>query len=172
MDVHVDSPPASGLTYEEWVTERVPSLLRFAYLVTRSQDAAEEAVQSALTDALRHWERVRRTQDPDAYVRRMVVNAHVSAWRRWGRRETAVAEVREQEHGDPADIQVRRDLVWEVCGELPTRQRAAVVLRFYEDLDYPEIAGVLGISEVTARTHVHRALTALRARLTEEDRHG
>jgi RNA polymerase sigma factor (sigma-70 family) len=59
-----------------------------------------------------------------------------------------------------------------VCGELPTRQRAAVVLRFYEDLDYPEIAGVLGISEVTARTHVHRALTALRARLTEEDRHG
>jgi RNA polymerase sigma-70 factor (sigma-E family) len=171
VDVHVDSPSASGLTYEEWVTERVAALLRFAYLVTGSQDAAEEAVQSALTEALRHWERVRRTNDPDAYVRRMVVNAHVSAWRRWGRRQSAVADVRGVEHGDPADAQARRDLVWDLCGELPARQRAALVLRFYEDLDYPEIARVLGISEVTARTHVHRALTALRARLTEEDRH-
>lgn len=172
MDVGVDSPPVSGFTYEEWVSGRVPALLRFAYLVTRSQDAAEEAVQSALTDALRHWDRVRRTDDPDAYVRRMVVNAHVSAWRRWGRRESAVAEVRERGQGDPADTHAQRDLVWEVCGELPARQRAAVVLRFYEDLDYPEIAAALGITEVTARTHVHRALSTLRTRLTEEDRDG
>ncbi len=172
MDVDVDSPPASGLTYEEWVNGRVPALLRFAYLVTRSQDAAEDAVQSALTDALRHWDRVRRTRDPDAYVRRMVVNAHVSGWRRWGRRESPVPDVRDRALPDPAAAHAQRDLVWEVCGALPTRQRAAVVLRFYEDLDYPEIAAVLGISEVTARSHVHRALAALRTRLTEEDRDG
>ena len=172
MDVDVDSPPASGLTYEEWVSGRVPALLRFAFLVTRSQDAAEEALQSALTDALRHWDRVRRAHDPDAYVRRMVVNAHVSGWRRWGRRESPVADLRERTVADPAEAAARRDLVWDVCGTLPARQRAAVVLRFYEDLDYPEIAAVLGITEVTARTHVHRALAALRTRLTEEDRDG
>jgi len=110
----VDSPPVSVLTYEEWVSGRVPALLRFAYLVTRSQDAAEEAVQAALTDALRHWDRVRRTHDPDAYVRRMVVNAHVSASRRWGRRESAVAEVRERGHGDPADAGPAPETEWVV----------------------------------------------------------
>ena len=62
------------------------------------------------------------------------------------------------------------DAVWAICAELPPRQRAAVVLRFYEDLDYPEIAQLLGCSEATVRSHVHRALGALRSRLAEEDR--
>ena len=58
-----------------------------------------------------------------------------------------------------------------MCGSLPRQQRAAVVLRFYEDLDYPEIAEVLGVAEGTVRSHVHRALAALRTELTQEDGH-
>ena len=58
-----------------------------------------------------------------------------------------------------------------MCEALPRQQRAAVVLRFYEDLDYPEIAAVLGLAEATVRSHVHRALAALRVELSQEDGH-
>ncbi len=158
------------LTFDAWVGARVPSLMRFAYLVTGSQDAAEEAVQNALTKACEQWPRIRRTTDPDRYVRRMVANAHVSAWRRFGRRVSPVAEVRLSEVGpDPADRVAGADAVWRVCSGLPRQQRAAVVLRFYEDLEYAEIAAILEVTEATARSHVHRALAALRAELERGD---
>ncbi|WP_242665248.1 MULTISPECIES: sigma factor [unclassified Nocardioides] len=118
-------------SFDEWVEARVAALLRCAYLVTGSQHAAEDAVQSALTRACEGWSRVRRTTDPDAYVRRMVVNAHVSAWRRSGRRELVVAEVRDTETADHAADIATGDAVWRVCAMLPPQQRAAVVLRVY-----------------------------------------
>ncbi len=155
--------------FEQWATARLASLVRFAYLVTGSQHAADDAVQTALTSACARWDRVSRTDDPDVYVRRMVVNAHVSAWRRAGRREVTVAEPLERTSSDLADGVVRDDVVWRVCEALPPQQRAAVVLRFYEDLDYGEIARVLDVTEATARSHVHRGLTALRQTLAEEE---
>lgn len=163
-------PRTSGrdLSFDDWVAARVPGLMRFAYLVTGSQHAAEDAVQTALTKACETWSRVAHTDDPDVYVRRMVVNAHVSAWRRTGRRELTVAEVRDSSGVDPAESVARDDAVWRVCSTLPPQQRAAVVLRFYEDLDYPEIARVLGVAEATVRSHVHRGLAALREQLTKE----
>ena len=170
MDVGVaeQSTAAGTPSFEEWATARVPALLRFGYLLTGSQHAAEEAVQTALTRACEKWARVSRTADPDTYVRRMVVNAHVSAWRKTGSRELSVADVREVPSTplrDPADRIATDDAVWRMCAGLPARPRAAVVLRYYEDLDYPEIAAVLGCSQATARSYVHRALTALRAQL-------
>ncbi|MFZ1412327.1 MAG: RNA polymerase sigma factor, partial [Micropruina sp.] len=66
---------------------------------------------------------------------------------------------------DPADRVVAADQVWRLCGELPPAQRAAVVLRFYEDLSFAEIAEALGCREATARSHVHRAMVLLRSRL-------
>lgn len=60
-------------------------------------------------------------------------------------------------------------VAWELCRELPPNQRAAVVLRFHEDLDYAEIARVLDCAEATARSHVHRALRTLRTRLEGTD---
>lgn len=170
MDVVVSSP-----TFDEWVTSRVPGLLRFAYLVTGSQDAAEEAVQNALTKACEQWPRIRRTAEPESYVRRMVANAHISSWRRFGRRVTPVADVHDsgQTRGrDLADAVVEDDAVWRVCASLPRQQRAAVVLRFYEDLDYAEIAATLEISEVTARSHVHRGLARLRVELERTEPEG
>lgn len=98
----------------------------------------------------------------------MVVNAHVSAWRRAGRRESPVAVVHDRAQVDVADAVARHDAVWRLCRGLPAQQRAAVVLRYYEDLDYPEIATVLGVAEPTARSHVHRALAALRRELEQE----
>ena len=158
-------------SFDEWATARVPSLLRFGYLVTGSADAAEDAVQTALAQALSSWDRVSGAGDPERYVRRMVANAHVSGWRAFGRRVSPVAEVRDSpDHGhDPADSLVRHDAVWRVCRALPERQRAAVVLRFYEDLDYPEIAATLGCAEATVRSYVHRALAALRVELERQE---
>jgi RNA polymerase sigma-70 factor (sigma-E family) len=174
VDVVVTDRPADASTFEDWATARVPALLRFAYLVTGSQQAAEDAVQDALTSACAKWDRVSRTEDPEAYVRRMVVNANISGWRRT-RRESPVEAVRETgretSYADPARRVDTSDAVWRVCASLPRQQRAAVVLRFYEDLDYPEIAGVLGLAEATVRSHVHRALAALRTELSQEDGH-
>ena len=170
MDVMVT---ASELSFDEWVGARVPGLLRFAYLVTGSQDAAEEAVQTALTTTCEQWTRIRRTSDPDAYVRRMIANAHVSAWRKFGRKVSPVAEVTSAASADPAEAVARGDAVWRVCSALPRQQRAVVVLRFYEDLDYAEIARILEITEVTVRSHIHRALAHLRAELERgESDHG
>ena len=159
-------------SFDDWVEARVAALLRFAYLVTGSQHAAEDAVQSALTRACEKWSRVRRTTDPDAYVRRMVVNAHISAWRRSGRRELSVVEVRDTAVDDHAGAIATGDAVWRVCATLPPQQRAAVVLRYYEDLEYAEIAAILGVAQATARSHVHRALATMRAELEQEDHDG
>jgi RNA polymerase sigma-70 factor (sigma-E family) len=174
VDVGVDpgveeSPRAVvDLTFDAWATARVPGLLRFAYLVVGSQHAAEDAVQDALTAACVKWSTVSRTRDPDAYVRRMIVNAHVSGWRRT-RRESPVELVRSAPVESVADRVSTEDAVWRVCQRLPRQQRAAVVLRFYEDLDYPEIAQLLGLAEPTVRSHVHRALAALRVELTAQE---
>jgi RNA polymerase sigma-70 factor (sigma-E family) len=162
----VDVDVATEPTFEEWVGTRAPALLRFAYLVTGSQQAAEDALQTALATACEKWGAIRRADDPDLYVRRMIANAHISAWRRFGRRVSPVAEVFGAGAApDPADRFASDDAVWRVCLGLPAQQRAAVVLRFYEDLDYREIAAVLGVAEATVRSHIHRALTRLRDEL-------
>lgn len=173
MDVGVTERADRGAgtepDFDAWVEARVPALLRFAYLVTGSQQAAEDAVQSALVNACEKWSHVSRRDDPDAYVRRMVVNAHISAWRRAGRRESPVALVRDSTVADPAHAVADQDAVRRMCATLPPQQRAAVVLRFYEDLEYAEIAAVLDVAEATARSHVHRALAALRRELGSPD---
>ncbi|WGL51221.1 SigE family RNA polymerase sigma factor [Nocardioides sp. BP30] len=157
--------------FDEWVAARSTALLRFAYLLTGSQSEAEDAVQSALERALARWQRVARTEDPETYVRRMIVNEHISLWRRWRRRVSPVAVVRETVGGqaDLAETVASADVVRRLCAALPATQRAAVVLRYYQDLDYREIAALLGCAEATARSHVHRALQALRHELAGED---
>ena len=169
-DAARSAQPSAPPSFDDWVAARGPSLLRFAFVVTGSQHAAEDAVQDALARACEKWSRVSRTTDPDSYVRRMIVNAHVSRWRRTRRESPVESVLAADPHPDHADRLGTDDAVWAVCRSLPPRQRAAVVLRFYEDLDYPEIAALLGCSEVTVRSHVHRALAALRARLSEEER--
>ncbi|WP_281178379.1 sigma factor, partial [Nocardioides jensenii] len=80
--------------FESWVTARGQGLLRFAYVLTGNAADAEDVVQDALSRAIGAWPRICAADDPDAYVRRMVVNAHTSWWRKFRRKESPVAEVR------------------------------------------------------------------------------
>ncbi|MFD7160295.1 SigE family RNA polymerase sigma factor [Kribbella sp. NPDC059898] len=156
--------------FDEWVAVRGAALLRFAYLVTRDHSRAEEAVQDALIAAYSRWSRICRAQDPEAYVRRSIVNADISRWRRFFRRETPTSDTGSADAApDPADAQADHDAVWALCATLPPKQRAAVVLRYYEDLPDAEIALILDCSPATVRSQIHRALASLRTAIGTEE---
>jgi RNA polymerase sigma-70 factor (sigma-E family) len=172
MEAALAAPEAhtSAIDFELWVTEKADALLRFAYILTGDRTLAEDAVQDALTTACARWSRVSRADDPEAYVKRMVVNAHISWWRRFRKREAPAAEPSRTAPPSPDGTAARADAeaIWALCATLPDRQRAAVVLRFYEDLSYAEIAALLHCAEATARSHVHRALAVLKTTLSKE----
>jgi RNA polymerase sigma-70 factor (sigma-E family) len=162
--------------FDEWVVSNSERLLRFAYVITGSKSAAEEALQSTLAKAYEKWERISSVENPVSYVRRMIVNAHVSWWRRIGSRQARSASLPDDNVGmidlaapDFTDQITLSELVWQCCLELPPMQRAAVVLRFYEDLTYAEIAAILKCPEATARSWVHRGLVALRLAIEDEE---
>jgi RNA polymerase sigma-70 factor (sigma-E family) len=170
MEAALVAEAEGELDFEVFVSERADALLRFAYVLTGDTTLAEDAVQDALTTACARWGRVSRADDPEAYLKRMVVNAHISWWRRFRRRESPTAEVVATAPPAPDGSADRADAeaVWELCKRLPDKQRAAVVLRFYEDLSYAEIAQLLHCAEATARSHVHRALAVLKDTLSKE----
>jgi RNA polymerase sigma-70 factor (sigma-E family) len=165
-----DVPP----DFDTWVQQRGSALLRFAYLVTRDRGRAEEAVQDALVSAYPRWSRIQRAGDPESYVRRSIVNADISRWRKFFRRETPISDASLFIGAAPdhAGDQAEQDAVWRLCASLPTKQRAAVVLRYYEGLPDAEIAEILGCTAGTVRSQIHRALVSLRTTLsaTEEVR--
>lgn len=158
---------ARVVDFDEWVAARGDALFRLAFVITGNRADAEDAVQDALSRALPRWDRIRQTDDPDAYVRRMVINAHTSWWRTFRRRESPVAEVSLGDTGGP-DVE-EHDRVWQACLRLPTDQRVAVVLRYYEQREYAEIADLTGVREGTVRSRVSRGLVALRAELEDDD---
>ena len=157
--------------FDTWVAARGPGLLRLAYTLTGNRADAEDVVQDALARALARWSRISVVEDVNAYVRRMVVNGHTSWWRRWRRRETPAAEVRTDatvagpDDGVPHDDRRR---IWLACQALPEAQRTAIVLRYYEQLEYAEIAALTGVREGSVRSRVSRGLAALRTELGEE----
>ncbi|MBO2464739.1 SigE family RNA polymerase sigma factor [Actinomadura violacea] len=147
--------------YAAYVTERSPRLLRTAYLLCRDWAQAEDLLQTALVKAWRAWRRV--GDNPDPYVYRILVNTHASwAKRRWrGERPTE----RPPDGPDPADgIRAAEDkaVLWDALGRLPQRQRATVVLRFFEDLSEPQVAAILGCSVGTVKSQTSKALAKLR----------
>jgi len=158
---------ARVVDFDEWVAVRGDALYRLAYVLTGNRTDAEDVVQEALSRALPRWSQILEADDPDAYVRRMVVNAHTSWWRRFRRRESPVAEVRLGESSDP-DV-AEQDRVWRACLALPPDQRVAVVLRYYEHRDYDEIADLTAVREGTVRSRVSRGLAALRTELEDDD---
>lgn len=161
---------AEPTDFAEWVAARGPSLQRFAYLVTRSADDAPDLVQEALARAYPRWADLARRGTADAYVRRSIVNGNISGWRK-RRRLVSVAEPEEYVASAPSTDAAHddADAAWQLCAELPARQRAAVVLRFYEDLSFAQIAVILDCPEATARSYVHRAVRTLRERLSESE---
>ncbi len=157
---------ASEADFDDWVAARGAGLLRFAYVLTGNAADAEDVVQDALSRALPAWSRICAADDPDAYVRRMVVNAHTSWWRKFRRRESPVAEVRLDGVADPAPYD---DRLWQACVRLPEDMRTAVVLRFYEDMEYADISALTGVREGSVRSRVSRGLARLRQELGEDD---
>jgi RNA polymerase sigma-70 factor (sigma-E family) len=161
---------AGAGSYDDVVLAHAPALLRLGVMLTGNAPDAEDLLQSTMLRAVRHGDRIAGMAAPAAYLRRIMLNEHLSLGRRAARRVRAVpvAEVPEHPTADagPDD----RDQVWRWLATLRPQQRAVLVLRFYEDLPDAEIAPLLGCSEATVRSHAFRGLAALRARLTEEDR--
>jgi RNA polymerase sigma-70 factor (sigma-E family) len=151
------------VTFEEYVLARGPALVRLARLLVGDDHRADDLVQDVLARAYPRWGRIARADHPDLYVRRMLVNARNSWWRRALHREVPVPAVRDLPSGaDHGGASADRDALWRLVSALPERQRAVLALRFYEDLDDTAIAGILGCSPVTVRTHAMRGLATLR----------
>ena len=142
-----------------YVAERSSRLLRTAYLLCRDWATAEDLVQTALTKAWLAWGRV--GDDPDPYVYRILVNTHASWWRRRWHRETPTGELPDLPAFEEAGFE-DRDVLWTALGHLGERERAAVVLRYFADLEHAAIAEILGCSPVTVRTKISRSLAKLR----------
>lgn len=154
---------------ENFLESRAPRLLRVAVLLTGRTHDAEDLVQDVLATVVLRWRRVRRADDVDAYVRRMLVNAWISRSRRMSSKElvhhdVVTSDVRSPAQPDPARQVVDAQVLWDAVTTLPPRQRAAVVLRFYEDLPDVDAAAALGCSTGNFRVLVHRGVAALRER--------
>jgi RNA polymerase sigma-70 factor (sigma-E family) len=160
--------PDAEARFSEFVAARQQALLRTAYLLTSDLHSAEDLVQISLAKAYLAWDRMRDPRAVEAYVRKIMVNEHTSWWRRaWRRNERSTDTLPESPAtDDPAGFE-SRDAMWELVQTLPPKQRAAVVLRYYEDLSEAETARVLGCSIGTVKSQTSRALGALRGRLAE-----
>jgi RNA polymerase sigma-70 factor (sigma-E family) len=146
--------------FEAYVVARGDALHRTAYLLTHDHALAEDLVQTALAKAWPAWGRIQT--EPDAYVRKVIVNTFATWWRRrWnGERPTeTLPDVASADHGDA--VATRAGLV-DALALLPRRQRAVVVLRYFEDLTEAQTADVLGISIGTVKSQTSKALARLR----------
>ena len=154
---------ARTMAFEEFVVARSERLLRTAYLLTRDHALAEDLLQTALAKAWSSWHRIEA--DPESYVRRIIVNTFATWWRRRWNGELPTEELPEPGASDPArggpDVATSTDL-WAAVGRLPKRQRAVIVLRFYEDLSEADTAMLLGVSAGTIKSQTAKALAKLR----------
>jgi RNA polymerase sigma-70 factor (sigma-E family) len=148
---------ADQAVFDDFVDSRSPALLRTAFLLTGDRGLAEDLLQTALVKAWSAWNRI---DDPEPYVRRILTTTYVSWWRRRWHGEVPTDALPELQHED-GPIGDREDL-WAALGRLPRRQRAVVVLRYYEDLAEAQVAEVLGISVGTVKSQASKALARLR----------
>jgi len=149
--------------FEEFMTSRWPGLVRLAFGLTGDRWLAEDLAQTALASAYASWWRVCRADDPDAYVRRILINASKSRLRRRRVSEQPAATAPEAAVSDPTTSVDERSALLAALQELPRRQRAVVVLRYLEDLTDAQTGALLGCSASTVRSQAARALAKLRA---------
>lgn len=150
--------------FERFAEARMPALLRYAHLLTGDPHAAEDLVQTALARTLLAWPRVQRKDDPEGYVRRTMLTTQTNVWRRLRRiREQPFGEVPEWPDVRSGEAEFdERERVWAALRRLPDRQRAVLVLRYYEDLSEADIAATLGISAGTVKSQASKGLRRLR----------
>jgi RNA polymerase sigma-70 factor (sigma-E family) len=153
----------SNQSFSDFVVARGQELTRFAHVLSHDRAEAEDLVQDTLASAYMSWRRIERTTSPEAYVRRMMVNRHISIWRRHRNRVEPRHELPEQPAPDRMAAADLADALLTIVRDLPPKQRAAIVLRFYADYPDSDIAEALGCSEATVRSQISRALNSLRA---------
>jgi RNA polymerase sigma-70 factor (sigma-E family) len=158
--------------FEEFVAAVSPRLHRAAYAITRDHHHAEDAVQAALGKAYARWKRVVRTDQPEAYVRRMVVNEVLSWRRRSSSSELPSGRTPETSVDGHEAAYAESDAVWQALGRLAPRQRAVIVLRYYEQLSEAEIADALGVRPGTVKSQASAAMSHLRGFLDESTLEG
>jgi RNA polymerase sigma-70 factor (sigma-E family) len=149
--------------FTAFVVARQAALLRAAYLLTGDGQAAEDLVQTALTETALRWRRLHDTGHPEAYARKVIYTRFVSGWRR--RKvvsELSVGDVPDFPVGDHAAVTDTRLMLQRALGSLAPRQRACIVLRYFEDRSEAGTAAVLGCSVGTVKSQTHDALRRLR----------
>jgi RNA polymerase sigma-70 factor (sigma-E family) len=149
-----------GPDFDDFVAARSTRLLRTAYLLTRDRGQAEDLLQTALSKAWFAWGRI--DADPEPYVRRILVTTYASWWRRKWNGEQPSETLLDTPAPGPADRSEERHDLWTAMGRLPRRQRAVVVLRFFEDLTEAQTAAVLDCSVGTVKSQTAKALAKLR----------
>jgi len=157
------------VTFAEFAATRLPGLLRYAVALTGDRDLAQDVVQDVMARAQVKWNKIDGANSPDAYLRQMVLNEYLSWRRRWavrnirtaGEAMTNLVDSRSATR-DHADAVVDTDELWTRLASLPRKQRAVLVLRYYEQLDDEEIASLLGCAPVTVRSNASKALKTLR----------
>ncbi|MGW5051787.1 RNA polymerase sigma factor [Actinokineospora sp. NPDC004072] len=152
--------------FDDFVVERIDRLLRYATALCCDRHLAQDIVQEVLLRAQNRWARIAATDVPYLYVKRMVTNEYLSWRRRRAARDIAAAPEVMAALSPPVDdlagAHAERDAMRARIATLPRKQRAALVLRYYEDYTDAEIAAVLDCAEVTVRSQISRALRALR----------
>ncbi|WP_016696799.1 SigE family RNA polymerase sigma factor [Actinoalloteichus spitiensis] len=159
------------MTFDDFVALRLPRLLRYATVLTSDAHLAEDVVQEVLLRAQSRWRRIGGLEAPESYVRKMITNEFLSWRRRRASGEVAtspdsIRTLRERASREHDDVHARydeRDAMLRRIARLPRKQRAALVLRYYEQLPDREIAQLLRCREGTVRSHISRALSGLRS---------
>jgi len=151
---------ADRLSFDEYVAARSGRLLGTSYLLTRDHGLAEDLLQTALTKAWFAWSRI--DGDPEPYVRKVLVNTYASWWRRKWSGEHPTEDVPETGRPDHAGPSAAAHDLWQAMGRLPRRQRAVLVLRYFEDLTEAETARILDCAVGTVKSQTAKALAKLR----------
>ena len=159
--------PSMEVEFRDFVSARSSSLLRTSYLLMGDWANAEDVLQTALTKTYLAWRRLGEIEAVEAYARRVLVTTATSWWRRRWHSERPTETMPERPAPDRINEEIERQELWRHVLTLPARQRAVLVLRFYEDLTEAETARVLNVAVGTVKSQTARALAALRGRLVE-----
>ena len=161
------------MTFEEFAAAQLPAVLRLAAVLAGDRAAAEDLAQEVLIRAYSRWDTIGRLDRPEFYVRKMILNEFLS-WRRRAARQARrnLPDELASSTPDHAQVYSDREALLGELGKLPRRQRAVLVLRYYEDRHDTEIAELLGCTPGTVRGYASRALAALRVEMGPRSRAG
>ena len=161
--------PQDEAAFRDFVAAARPRLVRTAYLLCGDSHEAHDLVQVTLMRVHRRWRSIERTDLPQAYARRILINLAASFWRRRLRAPlVALSAVGERGEPDAAAAFADRAELWEAVMALPPRTRAVLVLRYFEDLTEAETAAALGCSVGSVKSQASRGIARLRSELTEQ----